>query len=205
MIDTPASSTDIVLRFAWDDAFERVYASWHREVRVAERAHGRLADRLGRRNSILSVLVVLTTALAAVAAFAATRPADVLERFRVDATLLALAAGTMAATGTLLAVVQAQGRFAARAEVHRLASIRYDSLDREMAATIAMPRGRRVEPDRALNAVRARMDRYAERSPTVPRHLRRVAEAELAAGAAGAEAGAGRAPLAVGRAVGVAG
>jgi hypothetical protein len=54
-----------------------------------------------------------------------------------------------------------------RAEGHRVAAIRYETLRRDMAAVLAIPRASRTEPIRQLDGVRNRMDRYAKESPTI--------------------------------------
>jgi hypothetical protein len=199
MIVQPTRSTDIVLTFAWDDGFERAYASWQREVRAAERVHRSAADRLSRRNAVLAVLLVMTTLLLAAGAIASPRIEAFLGRTSgIDADVVSFAIGGMAALAALLALVQALGRFASRAETHRLASIRYGSLAREMATTLATPRAARVEPDRALNSARERMDRYAERSPSARRRLWRTVGAEIGEDRTGRDPAHTRAPFAVG-------
>jgi hypothetical protein len=172
---TPTKSTDIVLTFAWEDALEELYASWRREVAAAERVHARIAERLARRHAVLVGLLVAITALVTAAAFSSPRiePRLVADA-GIDRDAVSFGIGAMAALATLLVVVEALGRFASRAETHRIAAIRYRSLEREMATMLATPRTARPQPDRALNGVRERMERYAEESPAVGSHLRRT-------------------------------
>jgi hypothetical protein len=177
---TPTRSTEIVLRFTWDDAFDDLHASWHRDVAVTERAHRRVADRLRRRHAVVTTLLVILALATAGGAFASVRAQPGwLARAGIDREQVSIAIGTMAALVALLAIVQAIAGFRAAAERHRLAAIRYGALEREMAATAATPRHARPQPDRTLNQVRERIDRYAEESPAVARRVRRAAAAAL--------------------------
>ena len=75
--------------------------------------------------------------------------------------------GTISVLAAVLSSLQTFLRYATRAEGHRIAALRYETLRREMATTLALPREARGQPDRALDTVRGRMDRYAKESPTI--------------------------------------
>jgi hypothetical protein len=161
---TPTDATDIVLRFTWDDAFERLYASWRDEAIFAERTRRGIADRLVRRDVLLSttsVVLMLLVAGAAVA-LARVRP-DAPTTLGLDADRLSYAIAGAAVLAALAVVVRSLGRYAGRGEAHRVAAARYAALEREMSATLATPRAGRRAPDVALNDARQRLDRYAER------------------------------------------
>lgn len=66
----------------------------------------------------------------------------------------------------VLSSLQTFLRYATRAEGHRFA-LRYETLRRDMATTLALPPEDRGAPDRSLDSVRQRMDRYAKQSPTI--------------------------------------
>ena len=63
----------------------------------------------------------------------------------------------------VLSSLQTFLRYATRAEGHRIAALRYETLRRDLATTLALPREARSQPDSA----RQRMDRYAKESPTI--------------------------------------
>ena len=67
----------------------------------------------------------------------------------------------------VLSSLQTFLRYATRAEGHRIAALRYETLRREMAEKLALPRAARGQPDGDLESVRQRMDRYAKESPTI--------------------------------------
>jgi hypothetical protein len=165
----------IDVTFAWDRRIEELYASWRKRADDAERAHSEIADRFGARHVTLGVLVVLTAALTAAAAFAALSDAG--STFLTDNDIaletVLLAAGIGALAVAVLAFALMLGRYATRAERHRNAALRYESLEREMTAALALPRDARPRPDATLTAARDRIDRYAKQSPAIGRRLRR--------------------------------
>lgn len=177
---TPTKSTEIVLWFTWDDAFEDVHASWHRDVILAERAHRRAADRLSRRQTMLAALLVMLTLLVAAGAFASVRLGpEVLARAGVDRDVAGYAVAAAALLAALLAMWLTLAGYGIGSERHRVAAIRYGSLERQMAGTSALPRHARPQPDLVLNDVRDRMDQYEEECPPVPTRLRRGIAVEL--------------------------
>jgi hypothetical protein len=137
---------------------------------------------LSRRNAVIARLVVVLALLAGAGAFAsAWLDADVFARSGIGRDAVSIAAGAAAVLAALLAIAQTLGRYAARAESHRFAAIRYGGLEREMASTAATPRSARPQPDVTLNAVRERMDRYAEQSPAVRSRVRNAIESDVPA------------------------
>ena len=75
--------------------------------------------------------------------------------------------GSVSILAAVISSLQTFLRYGMRAEGHRVAAIRYETLRRDMAAVLAIPRASRTEPLRQLNSVRERMDRYAKESPTI--------------------------------------
>lgn len=165
----------IDVTFAWDRRIEELYGSWRQRVDDAERAHRAAADRLGARYVSLGVLVVLTAALTAAGAFAAFSDAGsrALTNNGVSSGTVLAIVGSTALIAAILAFVLMLGRYATRAERHRSAALRYESLEREMTATLALPRDARPRPDETLTAAREAMDRYARQSPSIGRRVRR--------------------------------
>jgi hypothetical protein len=174
MTTTPAGSQDIMLQFAWNEAIEDLYASWHRQVTAAEHLHQVAADRLRLRHLVVgSAIVVASTMTAAGAIVARGVEPGVLADVGIDRDLLWVAVAAVASLAAFLAVVQMFARYATRAEGHRIAALRYGSLGREMAATLTMPREVRREPDHVLVDTRERMSRYDDASPAIGGAARR--------------------------------
>ncbi len=174
----PRDPDDVVLTFAWTPPIEDLYVSWRREVALAAYAHRLTAERLRSWDVVLSVLVVIAALLAGAAALASIGGvgARALANAGLDADAVMVAVGVIALIGAALASAQAFARYGARAGSHRIAGLRYGSLEREMTATLATARAVRPEPDRALNDARHRMDRYAKESPGVGRRRWRSLE-----------------------------
>lgn len=170
MANPPTHRTrDPAVKFGWDDALEDLYASWHRRVAAAEHGHRLMADRLRRRYLLLGIPVVVFTTLVGTSAFASISKAqgDSIQGLDVDPDIVLLVVGTISVLAAVLSSLQTFLRYATRAEGHRIAALRYETLRRDMATTLALPREARGQPDRDLDSVRQRMDRYAKESPTI--------------------------------------
>jgi hypothetical protein len=167
---TPTRRTrDPVAKIAWDDSVEDLYASWHRRVAAAEHGHRLMADRLRRRYLLLGIPVVIFTTLVGTSAFASISKAqgNSIQGLGVDPDIVLLAVGTISVLAAILSSLQTFLRYATRAEGHRIAALRYETLRRDMATTLALPREARGLVDRDLDSARQRMDRYAKESPTI--------------------------------------
>jgi hypothetical protein len=151
---TPAVSVVV-----WDDEVEHLLESWHRRVAAAEAGHRLLADRLLRRHFGLGVPVVIVTTTVGTSVFAS------IEGPNADS-ILAFA-GVISLGAAVLSSLQTFLRYATRAEGHRVAAIRYETLRRDLAKKLALPRDARGDAEQALDGVRQRMDRYAKESPTI--------------------------------------
>jgi hypothetical protein len=147
-------------RAAWDDELEGLLQSWHRRVAAAEAGHRVMADRMRRRYLMLGVPVVVLTTVVGTSVFASIQDSTVPTWVRVLVGSVSILAAVISSLQTFL-------RYGMRAEGHRVAAIRYETLRRDMAAVLAIPRASRTEPLRQLNSVRERMDRYAKESPTI--------------------------------------
>jgi hypothetical protein len=156
-------------KIVWDEAIERLYEAWHRRVAAAEHGHRLMSDRLRRRYLMLGIPVVVFTTLVGTSAFASLQNAHAnsITTENADPDIVLLAVGTISVLAAVLSSLQTFLRYATRAEGHRIAALRYETLRREMATTLAMPLEARGQPDRALDNARGRMDRYAKESPTI--------------------------------------
>jgi hypothetical protein len=156
-------------RIDWDDAIEDLYDSWYRRVAAAEHGHRVMADRMRRRHLFLGIPVVILTTLVGTSAFASISKAqgDSITFLGVDPDAVLILVGSISVLAAVLSSLQTFLRYATRAEGHRIAALRYETLRRDMATTLALPRAARGQPDRALDSVRQRMDRYAKESPTI--------------------------------------
>jgi hypothetical protein len=155
-----APSKPTAPKAAWDDQLEELLQSWHRRVAAAEAGHRVMADRMRRRYLMLGVPVVILTTIVGTSVFASIQDAKVATWIRVVVGSVSLLAAVISSLQTFL-------RYGMRAEGHRVAAIRYETLRRDMAAVLAIPRASRTEPLRQLDGVRNRMDRYAKESPTI--------------------------------------
>ena len=170
MATTPTRrARDAALKIEWDDSVEDLFESWHRRVAAAEHGHRVMADRMRRRHLTLGIPVVILTTLIGTSAFASISKAhgDSITFLGVDPDAVLVIVGTISILAAILSSLQTFLRYATRAEGHRIAALRYESLRRDMATTLALPRAARGQPDRDLGSVRQRMDRYAKESPTI--------------------------------------
>jgi hypothetical protein len=160
---------DVAPKFVWDDALEDLYGSWHRRVAAAERGHRLMADRLRRRHLLIGIPVVVLTTLVGTSAFASLNSAqsDSITTRGVDSDVALLLVGTISVIAAVLSSLQTFLRYATRAEAHRIAALRYETLRREMAKELTIPREARGDPDRDLDSARQRMDRYSKESPNI--------------------------------------
>jgi hypothetical protein len=169
----------IATTFAWDEALEALYDSWHRRVAAAERGHRTMADRLRRRHVTMGVSVAFLTLATSAGAFLSLRDTETTIStggFEPDVVLLVV--GSIGVLAALLVAAQTFLRSAAAAEGHRIAAVRYEALRREMATTLARPRETRDQPDLILTATRLRIDRYARESPAIGGRLWRKLEGD---------------------------
>jgi hypothetical protein len=155
-------------KIEWDDSIEDLYDSWYRRVAAAEHGHRVRADRMRRRHLLVGISVVILTTLVGTSAFASISKADgdSITFLGVDPDAVLIVVGTISVLAAVLSSLQTFLRYATRAEGHRFA-LRYESLRRDMATTLALPPEDRGAPDRSLDSVRQRMDRYAKESPTI--------------------------------------
>lgn len=160
---------DVAPKFEWDDSVEDLYGSWHRRVAAAEHGHRLMADRLHRRHLLIGIPVVVLSTLVGTSAFASISKAqgDSIQGLTIDPDVVLVLVGTISVLAAVLSSLQTFLRYATRAEGHRIAALRYETLRRDMATTLALPREARGQPDRSLDSVRQRMDRYAKESPTI--------------------------------------
>jgi hypothetical protein len=176
----------IVTTFAWDDVIEDLYTSWRDEVRRAGYAHEVLERRLRLRWIGVGLVVVVAAACAGAFALAPlVAPGAYARATRgIDPDVMPIAVASLAAVAAVFAMLQAVAPSAVRAERHRTAAFRYRSLDRAMAATLALPRETRPSPDAALAWVRERLTRYERQSPAVAPRRRAKLEASFEASSA---------------------
>jgi hypothetical protein len=160
MAETPTRRMPAAPKAVWDDEIERLYRSWHRRVAAAESGHRVMADRLRRRSLLIGVPVVILTTLVGTGVFASLDEDSVPIEARV-------AVGTISILAALLSSLQTFMKYSTRAEGHRIAAMRYESLRRDMSRDLALPRQARGDPTRQLDSVAQRMDRYAKESPTI--------------------------------------
>ena len=156
-------------RIEWDESIEDLFDSWYRRVAAAEHGHRLMADRMRRRHLLLGIPVVILTTLVGTSAFASISKAhgNSITFLGVDPDAVLVIVGTISVLAAVLSSLQTFLRYATRAEGHRIAALRYETLRRDMATTLALPRVARGQPERVLDNIRGRMDRYAKESPTI--------------------------------------
>jgi hypothetical protein len=150
----------------WSKELEALYGSWHRRVAAAEIGHRQMSGRMQRRYLLLGVPVVVLTTVVGTSVFAS------LQRSTSSGdttwpTWGSLVIATISIAAAVLSSLQTFLRYSARAEGHRIAAIRYESLRRDMATTLHLPPNKRPDALRELDGVRTRMDRYAKESPMI--------------------------------------
>jgi hypothetical protein len=173
MSSTTSEPERIGFDFAWTADVEHLYRSWRDDALAEARAHRAMADRLGGRRIVVASLLLLASAFTVAAALALRFDPGAVVALGLGRDDVPIAIAVGASIATVFAIVQTFGRFAVRAERHRVAALRYDHLDRDMAATLALPRAARPDPDRTLGEAAERVRRYADASPRVRRARRR--------------------------------
>jgi hypothetical protein len=191
MTESTTQLETIVTTFAWDDAIEDLYTSWRDEVRRAGYAHEVLERRLQLRSIVVGLVVVVATVCAGAIALAPVLAHEAYARATtgIDRDVMPIVVASLAAVAAVLAMLQAAAPSAVRAERHRTAALRYGSLDRAMAAMLALPRDARPSPDAALAWVRERLTRYERQSPAVAARRRAKLEASFAASTSSVDPG----------------
>lgn len=174
MSSTKEERGGISLEFEWTPEIEELCASWRREVASAGRLHRLAAERLRLRHVAIGSLLVVTTVFTAAAATAMRYDRTALAYVGLDDDRTMLVIAVAASIAAALALIQTFARFAVRAERHRVAALRYASLDRRISGQLALPRAARREPDRVMAETQERMRRYGEGSPVIRRRLRRA-------------------------------
>ncbi len=154
------SAQPAVHKAAWDDDIERLFEAWLRRVAAAEAGHRQSSDRLRRGSLLLGIPVVVLTTIVGTSVFASLNTADVQIGLRALVGSLSILAAALSSLQTFL-------RLGTRAEAHRIAAFRYETLRRDMTQELAIPRASRADAVHQLDGVRLRLDRYAKESPTI--------------------------------------
>ena len=149
-----------VSKALWDDDVESLLQSWHRRVAAAEAGHRLMAERMRRRYLMLGVPIIVLTTVVGTSVFASLQNAKVPTTVRIVVGSISIIAAVLSSLQTFL-------RYGMRSEGHRIATIRYETLRRDISELLALPRQARPDPVRQLDSVRQRLDRYAKESPTI--------------------------------------
>jgi hypothetical protein len=154
------STNSGVSKAVWDDDVEYLLQSWHRRVAAAEAGHRLMAERMRRRYLMLGVPIIVLTTVVGTSVFASLQNAKVPTTVRIVVGSISIIAAVLSSLQTFL-------RYGMRSEGHRIATIRYETLRRDISELLALPRQARPDPVRQLDSVRQRLDRYAKESPTI--------------------------------------
>jgi hypothetical protein len=120
-----------------------------------------MRDRLNRRSIFLGLPVVVLSTVVGTGAFASLqRNAHIPNWARVGVGVIGMLAAVLASAQTFLGYAQ-------RSERHRVGSVRYETLRRDMAEQIALGHPK-SDAQVELNSVRNRMEKYAKESPPIP-------------------------------------
>src|SRR6266550_1479232 len=109
---------------------------------------------------LLGVPIIVLTTVVGTSVFASLQNAKVPTTVRVVVGSISIIAAVLSSLQTFL-------RYGMRSEGHRIATIRYETLRRDISELLALPRQARPDPVRQLDSVRQRLDRYAKESPTI--------------------------------------
>jgi hypothetical protein len=156
----PHSGSVPASKATWDDDIERLFEAWLRRVAAAEAGHREDSARLRRGSLLLGVPVVVLTTVVGTSVFASLQNGHVPSGLRIFIGSISILAAVLSSLQTFL-------RFGMRAEGHRIAAFRYETLRRDMTQVLALPRGSRPDAVHQLDSVRQRLDRYAKESPTI--------------------------------------
>ena len=148
----------------WTDEVEDLYSSWHRRVAAAEYGHRIMSDRMRTRHLALGIPVVVLTTAVGTSVFASLQGPSV-------PTAAAITVGACNLLAAILSSLQTFMRYSLRSDGHRIAAIRYETLRRDMAEVLVLPREARADPAKELDSVRSRLDRYAKESPLIGQRL----------------------------------
>jgi hypothetical protein len=158
------SASRTVPRAVWDDDMEHLYEAWHRRSAAAELGHRTMSERMRRRYVLLGIPIVALTTIVGTSVFASLQHETV-------STTLRIVVGSISILAAVMSSLQAFLRYGMRSEGHRIATIRYETLRRDMSEMLAIPRASRPDAVRELDSVRQRLDRYAKESPNVDERL----------------------------------
>src|SRR5439155_23811219 len=141
-----------VSKAPWDDDVKYLLQSWHRRVAAAEAGHRLMAERMRRRYLMLGVPIIVLTTVVGTSVFASLQNAKV-------PTTVRIVVGSISIIAAVLSSLQSFLRYGMRSEGHRIATIRYETLRRDISELLALPRQSRPDPVRQLDSVRQRLDR----------------------------------------------
>lgn len=152
---TPAAT------ISWDPDTEGLLRDWHNRAAAAATAHYKLAYRCRRRNVVLGVPAVISSAVVGTSLFATLNDSTLDSSVR-------LAIGSLSVVAAVLASLQTFLRFSERAERHVLAADWYAAVRRGCAEVLALPAASREPPGIYLPRLRKEMSRIGQQAPEVP-------------------------------------
>jgi len=88
-----------------------------------------------------------------------------------DSPYASVGVGAVALITALLSTINSYYAFGKRQEGHRIASVQYGKLFRELAVVLSLPRAERTDPTTLLTSVRDQYDRLAESAPILPKDI----------------------------------
>jgi hypothetical protein len=88
-----------------------------------------------------------------------------------DSPYASVGVGAVALITAMLSTINSYYAFGKRQEGHRIASVQYGKLFRELAVVLSLPRSERTDPTTLLTSVRDQYDRLAESAPILPKDI----------------------------------
>ena len=146
----------------WHESLEDYLASMGEKAHCLSWCHKRAEELYSERRTLIDLPVLV---LSAVTGFISVGTATM---FPGQETNASIALGVCSLFVSVLNTTGAYFGWARRAEGHRISSIHYSKLYRQLVVELALPREERTPPTTLLKHIREQYDRLQEISPLLP-------------------------------------
>lgn len=130
---------------------------WYKRSATVAVGHYKMAERYARRHTWISAISAALSAIVGTAVFATLQQQPDL--------WIKIAAGLLSVIAAVLATLSAVMGYQDKAEKHRGAGSKYNSVGRELEQLLAQP----TIENQSLTAIRGRLDILAQETPHIPR------------------------------------
>jgi hypothetical protein len=147
---------------------------WHRGIRLLHIAHAKAAARFRRRGRLFGVPVIVLTTVVGTSIFATISEQAISENWKI-------AAGLMSGLAAILSALQTFLDYGVLAEKHKLASIAFGALRRDLERALdadSLDGGTR---EQIMEKIKDRWTEIEREAPIVPDNLHRKAAKQVGA------------------------